>query len=58
MALKDWPSCGNEVSKEAISCPKCGHPFKKTAQGMSGCGLFVAIVAAIFAAAIVISVGL
>jgi predicted nucleic acid-binding Zn ribbon protein len=58
MALVNCPSCGNEVSEEAASCPKCGHPLKKTAQGMSGCGLFFVIVAAIVVAAILISLGL
>jgi len=57
MALKNCPSCGTEVSTDAVSCPKCGHPFKKTAQGMSGCGLFLLIVAAIIVAVILISVG-
>lgn len=22
------PTCGKEISKEAYSCPSCGHPFK------------------------------
>ena len=52
------PGCNNEVSKHAVSCPKCGHPLKKTAQGMSGCGLFFLIVAAIIVASILISLGL
>ena len=26
--LRDCPSCGNQVSTEAVSCPKCGHLFK------------------------------
>lgn len=58
MALINCPSCGTEVSAEAVSCPKCGHPFKKTAQGMSGCQLFFVIVGAIIVAAIIIYLGL
>jgi len=57
MALINCPECGAGVSKEAGSCPKCGHPLKKTAQGMSGCGLFFLIVAAIVVAVILISAG-
>ena len=60
MALVNCPSCGNEVSKKAVSCPKCGHPFKEveTAKGVGGCGLFFIIVGAIVVAAIVIGLGL
>ena len=25
MALKKYPDCGYEMSKSALSCPKCGH---------------------------------
>lgn len=57
MALVKCPSCENSVSEDAASCPKCGHPFKKTAQGMSGCGLFFLIVGAIIVAVILISMG-
>jgi flagellar basal body-associated protein FliL len=28
MALIKCPSCGNDISDQAISCPKCGHPLK------------------------------
>lgn len=28
MALTKCPSCGREVSTEAVSCPNCGHQFK------------------------------
>jgi len=28
MALTKCKDCGNEVSKKAISCPKCGSPLK------------------------------
>ena len=58
MALVNCPSCGTEVSEQAASCPKCGHPLRKTAQGLSGCGLFIVIVGAIVAAAILIGLGL
>lgn len=27
--LIQCPECGNKVSDEALSCPKCGHPLKK-----------------------------
>lgn len=29
MALIKCPECGNDVSTEAVSCPKCGCPIKK-----------------------------
>ncbi len=58
MPLVKCPACGSDVSQEAISCPKCGHPFKKTTQGMSGCALFLLIVGAIIVAAILIGLGL
>lgn len=29
MALVKCSECGNEVSKDAATCPKCGHPIKK-----------------------------
>ncbi len=58
MTLVKCPSCGADVSKDAVSCPKCGHPFKKTTQGISGCGLFFIIVAAILVAAILLFLGL
>ena len=57
MALINCPACGTEVSDEAVTCPKCGHPFKKTTQGMSGCTLFFLIVAAIVVAVIIIGLG-
>ena len=57
MALINCPECGTQVSKEANSCPKCGHPFKQTTQGMGGCQLFFLIVAAIIVAVILISLG-
>jgi len=30
MALENCPSCENQVSRKAESCPKCGHVFKKS----------------------------
>ncbi len=57
MGLINCSVCGNAVSEDADSCPKCGHPLKKTAKGMSGCGLFFLIVGAIIVAAIIISMG-
>ena len=53
--LIECPSCGNKVSKDATFCPKCGHPLKKTTQGMSGSGLFFLIVGAIIVAVIILS---
>jgi len=29
MALVKCPECSNEISEEATSCPKCGHPVAK-----------------------------
>lgn len=29
MALKKCPECGNEISKKAQQCPKCGAPGKR-----------------------------
>jgi hypothetical protein len=28
MPMRKCPTCGNDVSTEAVSCPKCGHQFK------------------------------
>lgn len=30
MALIKCPECGEEISDQAISCPKCGLPIKRT----------------------------
>lgn len=32
MALITCPECGNQVSDQAKSCPRCGHPFNKTTE--------------------------
>ena len=58
MALIACRGCGERISQQAASCPKCGHPMRKPKEGMSGCGLFFLIVAAIVAAAIILSLGL
>lgn len=57
MELTNCPTCGSEVSKEAATRPKCGHPLRKTAQGMSGWALFFLIVAAIVVAVIFMGLG-
>lgn len=64
MSLINCPACSTEVSTEAASCPKCGHPFKESqpivieqAQSTSGCGLFFLIVASIIAAVVLLSIG-
>ena len=45
MALKKCPSCKQSVSKKAVACPGCGHPFKKQRKGTSGLGcLFLILV--------------
>lgn len=31
MPLINCPACGNQVSSDAPSCPKCGHPFTLSA---------------------------
>ncbi len=31
MPLQTCPDCGNQVSTQAISCPKCGRPIAPTA---------------------------
>lgn len=28
----DCPTCRNLCADEAVSCPKCGHPFRKPKQ--------------------------
>ena len=33
MPLIKCPECGLEVSSEAASCPKCGHPLKARPSG-------------------------
>ncbi|MYL32565.1 zinc-ribbon domain-containing protein [Pontibacillus yanchengensis] len=30
MSLMNCPACDNQVSPQAKSCPKCGHPLKPT----------------------------
>jgi len=34
-SLIPCPSCGQEVSPQAASCPKCGHPFRSVAASTS-----------------------
>lgn len=29
MSLTKCPACANEVSMQALTCPQCGHPFRK-----------------------------
>jgi len=29
------PSCGSDVSSEAVSCPKCGHPLRSTGSSIN-----------------------
>lgn len=42
------PDCGGKVSKEAETCPHCGHVFKKAnTSGTSAAGVFIAIILAI-----------
>ena len=31
--MENCPSCTNPVSPKAMTCPKCGHPFKKPTSG-------------------------
>jgi predicted amidophosphoribosyltransferase len=54
MSLTSCPECRTQVSTEATACPKCGHPFKKTAERMSGCSMFFLIVGAIIAACLLL----
>lgn len=51
------PACNQEVSKDAITCPNCGHQLKKPKKG---CGCIVAIIVffALFIGGIAISIGL
>lgn len=42
MALTKCKECGNEVSKNAESCPKCGAPVKKKPK-QYGCGTLILI---------------
>lgn len=35
MPMRKCPTCGNDVSTEAVSCPKCGHQFKRSAASYS-----------------------
>ena len=55
MSLTKCQACGNAVSRDAESCPNCGHPIKgkkaSSGSGCSGCGSLVLLV-------IVVSIGL
>lgn len=42
MALIKCGGCGQEISKKAKVCPKCGHPNPK-AKNLSGCTVFVVL---------------
>jgi hypothetical protein len=43
MALVKCPACKADISSEAQSCPKCGHPMpRKTSRGTMGCAIFFA----------------
>lgn len=35
MPMTKCPTCGNAVSTEVVSCPKCGHPLKRPATSYS-----------------------
>ena len=36
MAIISCPDCGNQVSSEADTCPKCGRPIKSGFMGRAG----------------------
>lgn len=43
MALVKCPACKADISSEAQSCPKCGHPMpRKTSRGTMGCAIILA----------------
>ena len=43
MALINCPECGKEISDQAVSCPNCGLPIKKTKEKKSFNKLFIII---------------
>lgn len=46
MALFDCPACHRQISKDAISCPQCGHPVHHhTKDIIKGVGIVGAIIA-------------
>lgn len=63
MKLMNCPSCGNEVSDQAVTCPKCGHPLKKETQPQvkkkkgRGCLITIVAVIAFFAIMAIIAGG-
>ena len=36
MALTRCPECSEQVSEQAVSCPRCGHPMPKAAPQSGG----------------------
>lgn len=38
MALINCPECRNEISSQALSCPKCGYPLKREPESNAGSG--------------------
>lgn len=50
MAMVKCKSCGQEISKDAEACPKCGAPSKKKMGKGKGC--LIAIIAVVVIAAI------
>jgi hypothetical protein len=50
------PKCENECSEEAVSCPKCGHPLKKTGHRSGIIAVGLAVVLAICVGIIVLQI--
>lgn len=46
MALQKCKECGNEISSQASSCPKCGAPVKKSTKKPSGCLVLIIVLIA------------
>jgi len=47
--VRDCPSCGRSVSRDAASCPGCGHPFGPNLARMVFLGILVFLLIAAIA---------
>lgn len=49
MAMIKCKSCGHSISKQAATCPQCGHPNKQPTSQGSGCLVLIVLAAGIWA---------
>lgn len=51
MALVKCKACGNQISKNARTCPQCGHPNKKPTSKPAGCLALIVLVVLVWSIA-------